>query len=301
MTRILVTGASGFVGRPLVAALAQHGHAVRALSRRVLRFPADVDVVQIIDGDGAERWRNALADVDVVVHLAGIAHAGRGIAPEAYDRVNRQMTSDLARAAAASGVGRFIFVSSIRAQSGAAANHMLTEADAPQPTDDYGRSKLAAEAAVKASGVPFTIFRPVLIYGPGVKGNFATLMRLAASPWPLPLAAFANRRSLLALDNLIAAIEFAIATPATINEIYLVGDPTPLSLAEIVAILRSAAGRQPRLFAVPPAILHFALRSLGRSDLWNRIGGELVIDCTKLRSAGWRPVVDSREGLAAMA
>ena len=146
-----------------------------------------------------------------MVHLAGIAHAGPEIAEQAYDRVNRLATAELANAAKASGIGHLVFMSSIRAQSGPASASVLRENDPARPTDAYGRSKLAAEEAVRAAGVPFTILRPVLIYGEGVKGNFARLMELARKPWPLPLGLCRNRRSLLARRNLIDAIHLALA------------------------------------------------------------------------------------------
>src|SRR5207247_2493968 len=134
-----------------------------------------------------------------------------------------------------------------RAQSGPSASRILTEADAPRPTDAYGRSKLAAEMALRSTGMPFTIFRPVVVYGPGVKGNLRFLVRVALSPWPLPLAAFHNRRSMLAVDNLISAVRFALDTPATAGETYVLADDVPISVAELISILRDNLGRKPRL------------------------------------------------------
>jgi len=300
--RILVTGASGFVGRALVEDLATQGHRVRA----AMRQPADifsrtVEVVAVSDLARPLEWRPLLADMDAVVHLAGIAHITSGIADDLYDRVNRAATAALASAAARDRIQRLVFVSSIRAQAGPAADHPLTEADAPHPVDAYGRSKLAAENAIRAAHLPFTILRPALIYGPGVKGNLADLVRLARSPWPLPLGALRNRRSLLARDNLVAAIHLALATPAMMNETYVVADPAPLTLAEIVGALRAGQGRGPRLIPVPPSMLALAFRAAGRAHLWDRIGGNCIIAPTKLLAAGWRPTTDTRAGLAAMA
>src|SRR5206468_12977328 len=172
-----------------------------------------------------------------------------------YDRVNRAATAALAAAAARDRIERLIFVSSIRAQSGPACDHPLTEADTPKPVDAYGRSKLAAEHAIRAAELPHTILRPALIYGPGVKGNLADLIRLARSPWPLPLGALRNRRSLLARSNLVAAIRLALMAPAMLNETYVVADPEPLTIAQIVTALRSGLDRGPRLIPVPPALL----------------------------------------------
>ena len=254
VTRILVTGASGFIGRAVVTAFAQRGDALRAAVRRPPQppFPAAIEVVTHPDLAQPIDWRPLLDGVDQVIHLAGIAHIGRGVAPELYDRVNRLATAQLAAAAAAAGVKHFVFISSIRAQSGPAADHALTERDPAAPTDAYGRSKLAAEAAVRSAGVPFTILRPVLLYGPGVKGNFALLTRAAASPLPLPVKDFGNRRSLLGIDNFISALAFVLATPATIGQTYVVADPgMPPSLCGRDCSI--AAGRGPAAAAVADA------------------------------------------------
>jgi nucleoside-diphosphate-sugar epimerase len=302
VTRILVTGASGFVGRALVGELAAAGKSVRAAMRQPADvFPRSVEVVAVSDLTRPVEWRALLKDVDTVVHLAGIAHAGPGIAEEAYDRVNRVATEELAHAASAVGIRRLVFMSSIRAQCGPQSARVLTEADPPQPTDAYGRSKLAAEDAVRASAVPFTILRPVLIYGPGVKGNLDRLLRLAHSPWPLPLGLCRNRRSLLARRNLIAAVLLALESPAMAGETYNVADPAPLTLADIVEALRAGLGRGPGLLPVPPFAMALALQAFGRGEEWSRIGGELVADVSKLLAAGWTPTVETRSGLQDLA
>lgn len=302
MTRILVTGASGFIGRALVADLAGAGHSVRAAMRQPADvFPRSVEVVAVSDLTRPVEWRALLKGIETVIHLAGIAHAGPEIAAEAYDRVNRLATAELANAASAIGIRHLVFVSSIRAQSGPSSAGVLRETDPPSPTDAYGRSKLAAEDAVRAAGVPFTILRPVLIYGTGVKGNLARLMTLAQTPWPLPLGLCHNRRSLLARQNLIGAIHFALEQPAARDQTFIVADPMPLSLAEIVASLRAGTGRRPGLLPVPPALIAFAARTMGRAEEWQRLGGSQIADPEKLLAAGWKPAIDTRAGLAAMA
>jgi nucleoside-diphosphate-sugar epimerase len=300
--RVLVTGATGFVGRAVVATLAADGEEVRAAVRHMPEPPFPPGVAAARHGDLAEPvdWAPLLAGIHSIVHLAGIAHVGPGIAEERYDLVNHRATQALAEAARASGVARLVFVSSIRAQTGPAADHVVSERDEPRPTDPYGRSKLAAERAVAGSGVPFTILRPVLIYGPGVKGNLRALMRLAALPVPLPFGALSGRRSLVSLANLAAAIAFVLRHDGCAGETYVVADPSPLTLAEIVAALRHGIGRKPGLITVPPALIRLGLTALGRGANWEQINGALVADPGKLLATGWRPEADTAGALAEM-
>lgn len=299
--RVLVTGASGFVGCALTGALAREGMTVRAATRHPASIAPSsaVEPVYLSDLLSTPDWGPLLADVDAVVHLAGIAHAGARIEEGQYDRVNRAATDMLAQACGERDI-HLILMSSIRAQTGPVADHILKEADAPRPTDAYGRSKLAAEEAVRRSGTAFTILRPVVVYGPGVKGNIATLLRLADTPVPLPFARFGNLRSLLAIDNLVSATRHALTETATRGETYIVADNDAVSLADMIAAMRVAQGRSPNLFAVPPNLFSTLLRTAGRGDLWDRIGGSLIADAAKLRATGWRPVINTCEGLATM-
>jgi len=307
---VLVTGASGFVGRAVVAALVTAGEETTAALRRARgerpqsaaapAFPPGVLVVRHGDLSGPVDWAPLLAGVDAVVHLAGIAHAGPGIAEDRYDRVNHRATAELAAAARAAGVTRLVLVSSIRAQTGPAASHVVSERDVPHPTDAYGRSKLAAERAVAASGVPFTVLRPVLVYGCGVKGNLRALARLAAWPVPLPFAALTGRRSMVSLGNLAGAISFVLHHDGCAGETYVVADPAPLTFAEITAALRRGHGKPPGLFAVPPALLRLALTAIGRGANFEQINGDLIADPGKLTAAGWRPEPDTAGALSGM-
>ena len=296
-----MTGAAGFVGRAALTALAQRGFVLRAAQRSPTRspLPAGIEVVELPDLASEFDWKPLLTGVDRVIHLAAIADSGAADTA-LHDRVNRWATERLARAAAESGISRFVFISSIRAQTGPSADHALTERDAPEATDGYGRSKLAAEAAVRAAGVPFSILRPVPLYGPGVKGNFGLLLRAAQSRWPLPVKDFVNRRSLLGIDNLVSAIEFVLSAAGALNETYIVADPgTPPRLADMMAILRQAQGRRSMIFALSRPIVEMPTRLL-RPDLWERLSGNLRADPAKLLAAGWQPLHDTRDGLIAL-
>src|SRR5450759_3479610 len=299
--RVLVTGASGFVGRPLVAALLRVGYAVRAVTRRQVSFPDSVETAIVPDLKNPIDWNPILKGVDIIIHLAGLAHSK--ILEDAYsefDQVNWMATQRLAHAAKDVGIERFVYISSVRAQVDASAVQAVREQDEPRPTNQYGRSKLAAEQAIQAAGVPFTIFRPVVVYGPHPKGNMRTLVRLARSPLPLPVASFTSRRSLLAVDNLISAIIFALNNPVTIGETYLVADSKPMTIGEILTMLRKMQGRSLTTIYVPQVIIRLSLVMCGRGDLWSRFSGDLVVDTSKLESVGWRPAVDTYEGLRAM-
>ncbi len=304
--RVLVTGAHGFIGRSLVPSLVAAGHQVRAAARhggtaQAEVLPAGVELQRHGEFSDDIDWTPLVGGCDAVVHLAGIAHVGPGIADDAYDRVNHRATASLARAAALAGVSRFVFMSSIRAQSGPTAGHVLTENDAAVPTEAYGASKLAAETALRGINIPHTIFRPVLVYGPGVKGNFAELMRYAAQPIPLPLGALTKQRSLLSIDGMIQAISFALQSPAAVNQSFVVADPAPVSVADMIAALRRGLGRKPGLVPVPRGVLRAALAIAGKQEALDRLDGQLIASPAKLIAAGWPPPMDTATALAAMA
>ncbi|HKD27124.1 MAG TPA: NAD-dependent epimerase/dehydratase family protein [Xanthobacteraceae bacterium] len=301
MSRVLVTGASGFIGRAVVPALLTAGYNVRAAARRTPAFAPPVETAIHGDLSAGIDWGPLIAEVDFIVHLAGIAHSGSGVAAARYDLVNHLATAALAEAARAAGVTRVVLVSTIRAQTGPRSDCVLTEDDPPRPTDPYGRSKLAAEIALAHSGVDFTVLRPVLVYGPGAKGNLRALARLAALPVPLPFGAFTNRRSVLSVHNLVAAIAHVLRHPASGGETYAVADLQPVSLADMLTALRAGLGMSPRLLNAPPELVRLGLAMLGRSRNWDQIDGQLVVDPSKLIAAGWRPDLDTVVGLGTMA
>jgi UDP-glucose 4-epimerase len=262
-----------------------------------------MDAASAVVGDLArpQNMAAALADVDAVIHSAGLAHAMSGLPEDDYRMLNTEATIGLARAAQRAGAKRFVFLSSVRAQAGATADHILTEDLAPQPTDAYGRSKLAAEQSLAALDLDWVALRLVLVYGSGVKGNMAELVRFARSPYPLPLGLLRARRSLLSLENLVAAIDAVLTTPERLRRPLIVADPKALTIPEMIAALRGGIGRRPGLIPIPLSVLETALRVTGRSEIYQRLAGSLVADPSALSRLGWAPTVTTPEGLAALA
>jgi UDP-glucose 4-epimerase len=295
---LALTGATGFIGQYLLREMPKRGYRIRALLRRPASMPMDVSSAVIGDLTRPQNMSAALAGVDAVIHSAGLAHAMSGIPEDDYRLLNTEATVRLARAAGRAGARRFVFLSSIRAQCGPAADTVLTEAVEPRPTDAYGRSKLAAERGLAELDLDCVSLRAVLIYGPGVKGNMAQLIKLARSPLPLPLASLTARRSLLALENLSAAIESVVAAPGTLRRVFVAADPQALTIAEMIAALRSGLGRQPNVFPLPPALLEMLFRAAGREEMYQRLSGSLIADATALTSLGWAPSLATPAGLA---
>lgn len=299
--RVLLTGASGFVGRYLLHDLIARGYRLRTAGRGSTSTITGAEHVGIGDLGAPIDWQPLLDGVDHVVHSAGLAHADGDIPEERYQQVNTEATLALAGAAQAAGVKRFVFLSSIRAQSGPVSERPLTEADPPEPTDAYGRSKLAAEQGLASLDLDWVALRPVLVYGPGVKANMAALVKLARLPVPLPLGGLSARRSLLAIDNLSEAVAFALKQACPARRSYIVSDPEPLSVAQMLAAMRSGLGRGPGLTPIPSALLALAARLAGRGGAYERLANGLVASPDALLKAGWRPPAETKAALAQLA
>jgi nucleoside-diphosphate-sugar epimerase len=263
--RVVVTGASGFIGKHLCGTLAAAGHEVLA--------------------------RDALKGADALVHLANIAHRAADVAE--LRRVNVAASAALAEDARAAGVRRFLYLSSLKVHGERSSAGPLAEASPLAPEDAYGRSKLEAERALKAvSGdMELAVLRPPLVYGPGVKANFLALMRAIARGWPLPFASIRNRRSLLYVGNLCDAILCCITAPQAAGREFLLSDGAPVSTPQLCAALGEALGRPATLFAFPPAVLR--LSQAGRS-----LTSSLEVDDSAIRrTLGWQPPSGFEEGI----
>jgi nucleoside-diphosphate-sugar epimerase len=301
--RVLVTGASGFIGHAVCSDLQFRGYDVLAVVRRNPTDAGDQpDVRRLVMGDidQATDWTAALSRVDSVVHLAARVHLMRDTAPDPlgeFRRVNVELTLNLARQAARAGVRRLIFVSSVKVNGESSpVGQPFGADDAPQPVDPYGISKLEAERALtelgKATGLEVVIIRPVLVYGPGVKANFESMIRWVMKGVPLPLGALHNQRSLVALDNITDFIATCLRHPAAANQIFLVSDGEDLTVTNLLQRTAAAGGRQARLLPVPMVVLRILGRLLGKEPVIRRLCDTLQVDITKnWRLLGWKPPV----------
>lgn len=305
--RVLVSGASGFVGSALVTELRRRDVSVTAAARSALPDNAGARMVQVGDLGPATDWHEALRGCDVVVHCAARVHimADRAADPLAeFRKANVEGSLRLAKQAAAAGVQRFVFISSIKVNGDATSpGHPFTEADVPAPSDAYGMSKAEAEtrltALAAASGLELVIVRPPLVYGPGVKANFLAMTRWLARGLPIPLGRVTtNRRSLVALDNLNDLIVTCVQHGAAPGCTFLASDGNDLSTAELLRRTAAALGTTPRLLPVPVALLSAGATMLGRHAVWQRLGGTLQCSIARARAVlDWAPPITVDEGL----
>jgi len=297
---VALTGATGFIGQYLLRELPKRGYRLRVLLRRPTMLPEGCASAVIGDLAKPYNMAEALSGVDAVIHSAGIASTMSGLPEDDYRLFNTEATVKFARAAERARVKRFVFLSSIRAQSGPTAEGVLTEERTPEPTDAYGRSKLAAEQGLAETALDWVALRLALVYGPGVEGNMARLIKLARSPYPLPLAGLKAEHSLLALDNLVEAVDKVLAAQEPLRRPLIVADPKPLTLGGIIAAMRQGLGRRAALFYVPKPLLKTALRAAGHSEGYEPLFGSLVADPSALARLNWVPRVNTTAGLAAL-
>lgn len=309
---VLVTGASGFVGQAVIPALLAAGWQVRAAVRQPPAGPLPDGVVAVpapdLNRGLACDWRPALAGCQRVLHLAARVHMMNDTAEDplaAFRYANADSLQALAEQAVEAGAQRLVLVSSIKVNGdGTGPGQVYQADDQPHPADPYGLSKAEAEqalwAVVRSSGLEGVVVRPPLVYGPGVKANFASLMAAVRRGTWLPLGAVENRRSLVSRANLASALAVAVDHPAAAGQTFLVSDGEDLSTAELIRRLARAMGVQPHLLSVPPGVLHWGLRLLGKGAVADRLLGSLVIDSTPLRlRCGWVPPQTVEQGLAA--
>lgn len=306
--RVLVTGASGFLGGALLKRLVAEAGVqplalVRAESAALL---LDVEKLELGDLTTGSLQKDCMAGIDVVVHAGARVHVMRDSEADplqAFRRANVEGTLNLARRAASDGVKRFVFVSTAKVLGEASLEgEPFTEHHDPAPADPYALSKFEAEQALfdlaRETGMELVVVRPPLVYGPGVKANFYTMMKWVARGVPLPLGAIDNRRSLVALDNLVDFLILCLAHPAAANEVFLVADGEALSTTELLRSLAEAMGRSARLVPVPSAVVFGIARLLGQGAVAQRLGGDFQISIEKARRVlGWSPPVVAPEGL----
>jgi nucleoside-diphosphate-sugar epimerase len=308
--KILVTGASGFVGRELVGRLLQPGSGYEVLatmrSAAGCDLPAAAHVQTIPAIDGATDWFDLCAGCDCVVHLAARVHVMQDAVADPlaeYRRVNVEGTLNLARQAAAAGVRRFIFISSIKVNGEfTPAGLPFTAVDAPAPSDPYGQSKLEAELGLRQlsilTGMEFVIIRPPLVYGPKVRANFGALRGVVARGIPLPLGAVQNLRSFVSLANLVDLISVCLIHPNAKNQLFLVSDGDDVSTPELVRRMAHALGRPVRLLSVPSRLLTIGAMLLRQEDSMRRLSEFLQVDIEYTRNQlQWKPPLTLDQGL----
>ncbi|MHB1236566.1 MAG: UDP-glucose 4-epimerase family protein [Gallionella sp.] len=320
--RVLVTGGNGFVGRSLCEELLHRGYQVRAAVRALGRFPAGMESVAVGAIDGGTDWNKAMVGVDIVIHLAARVHVMKDTAADPlaeFLKVNLHGTANLAQQAVRAGVKRLVYVSSVKVNgestsasdtlspgpspvSGGGEQNIFTESDNPNPQDPYGVSKWQAEQALRRiaqeTGLEIVIVRPPLVYGPGVKGNFASLLAAINQGIPLPLAGAHNARSLVYVGNLADALVACATHPAAAGQTYLVSDGEDVSTANLVDMIARSLGRNSRSFYFPPGLLRAAASLLGRAGQMDRLFGSLRVSDKKIRGElGWSPPYTLEQGL----
>ncbi|WP_342362198.1 NAD-dependent epimerase/dehydratase family protein [Terrarubrum flagellatum] len=298
--RVLVTGASGFVGGAIARHLHHSGWRVRVAARRPTHFRRIMEEVAVGDLREAVDWAAALEGCDAVVHAAGLAHQPRGVADSEMFRINAEATGALARAARSAGITRFVFISSVRAIAGASSDVVIDDHSPWAPTDAYGRSKLEGEATALASGVPTAILRPTAVCGASARGAFALMAQMAQAPMPIPARGLRGRRSFVTDRNLADAARALLVEERAAGGRFLVAEPRPFTAEDFIVALRAARGARPNIAPLPRFAIAIAARLPRLGDMIERLDRDFIVECPALTALGWKPVEPSEKGLARM-
>ena len=306
VNRALVTGGNGFVGSALVPFLQSQSVSVIASTRNPSSLPENVEGFPIADFSPDVDWSKALTGVDTVFHLAGRAHVmgeSKAQAQQAHQRINVDVTMNLAHQAVAHGVRRFVYVSSIKVNGEGGGDTPIRASDVPEPTDPYGISKWEAEKQLRQALQPtkteLVVVRPPLIYGVGVKANFLSLLGLARKSWPLPLASVDNRRSMVSLTNLCDLLYRCAIEPAAAGQVFLVSDDDDVSTSRLLRLMSLSMNAKSALFPFPVVLLKAAGTLLGKGAQVNRLCGSLQVDISDTkRVLNWQPPLSVEQGIA---
>ncbi|WNC71198.1 SDR family oxidoreductase [Thalassotalea psychrophila] len=307
MMNILITGANGFVGKHLTKYLITQNHTVTAGTRHACLELPQTEQFIYDNFNPSLKWQTALANIDVVIHCAARVHLLNDKSTDpltVYREVNTKATVELAKQAMATGVKRFIFISSIKVNGESTLpDKPFTELDEPKPTDPYAISKLEAEMQLAEltanTSMDLVIIRPPLVYGPGVKANFAKMISYVQKGIPLPFGAIKNKRSLVAIDNLTHFIELCCKHPKAANQTFLISDDNDLSSTQLLTQISKALNKQSRLMAIPQKLLSFALIIIGLKQQALRLLENLQISPNKAKALlNWQPVISTEHALS---
>lgn len=312
--RLFITGATGFVGKALVNELCTDSHKVITVVREHSDdLPVEVEQNQVADLSDLSEQNSLIdyiKDVDVVIHTAARVHIMDDHVADPlaeFRKLNVNATFELAKQAARAGVKRFIYLSSVKVNGESTGNRRpFSEKDDPAPEDAYAQSKLEAEKLLldlaKTTSMEVVIIRPPLIYGPGVKANFSSMIKIITKGIPLPFGAISNQRSMLAIDNLVSFIKLCMTHPAATNQVFLIADGEDVSTTTLLRQIAVAYMRPPRLIPIPISWMIFLARLIGKQMITDRLFGNLQIDISKARELlGWKPVITLEQQLNKMA